>query len=133
MNIGMARKNAAEWVNHFARNEATGVTTHLLLVAAQHNPTIRLRYVAVRKILLQYGLMNRYSELLTLLGCAAITPQRVTHHLKDINPLSLHLKISSLTKGFVRFLISSAELKKFINICLHFGTLPRISLQEAEC
>jgi hypothetical protein len=32
---------------------ATGVTTHVILVAALRNPTIRLRYLAVRRVLLE--------------------------------------------------------------------------------
>lgn len=60
---------------------ATGVTTHVLLVAALRNPTVRLRYPAVREALTAYGLAGRYPELLELLGCAHLTPERVAHHL----------------------------------------------------
>lgn len=59
----------------------TGVTTHVLLVAALHNPTVRLRYLAAREVLMEYGFEDFYPELLGLLGCTHLTPQRVTHHL----------------------------------------------------
>ncbi len=58
----------------------TGVTTHVLLVAALRNPTVRLRYPAAREALSAYGLAGRYPELLELLGCAHLTPERVAHH-----------------------------------------------------
>jgi hypothetical protein len=43
----------------------TGVTTHVLLTAGLRNPTVRLRYLAVR----------------TLLGCAQLPRERVGQHL----------------------------------------------------
>jgi hypothetical protein len=54
-----------------------GVTTHVLLVAALANPTVRLRYLAVR----QHVSAEVYQELLAVLGCAGMTAQRVRHHL----------------------------------------------------
>jgi hypothetical protein len=62
----------------------TGVTTHVLLVAALRNPTVRLRYLAARKVLIDYGDDNLYLELLNLLGCAHLTPERVEHHLTEL-------------------------------------------------
>ncbi|APU15820.1 MULTISPECIES: hypothetical protein [Actinoalloteichus] len=59
----------------------TGVTTHVLLVAALRNPTVRLRYPAVRAVLTEHGLADRYPELLTLLGARELTAARVTEHL----------------------------------------------------
>ena len=60
----------------------TGVTTHVLLAAALRNPTVRLRYLAARGVLSDYGHVSVYEELLSLLGCAA--PQRVEHHLAEL-------------------------------------------------
>lgn len=54
----------------------TGVTTHVLLVAAQRNPTVRLRYLKARPLA-----GDLYPELLAQLGCADWTPARTRHHL----------------------------------------------------
>jgi hypothetical protein len=62
----------------------TGVTTHVLLVAALRNPTVRLRYLAAREVLMEYGFEDFYPELLELLGCTHLTPQRVMHHLDTL-------------------------------------------------
>lgn len=59
----------------------TGVTTHVLLVAARRNPTVRLRYVAARTLLLEHGLTDRYDELLSLLGVLDLDAARVSGHL----------------------------------------------------
>jgi hypothetical protein len=60
----------------------TGVTTHVLLTAGLRNPTIRLRYLAVRELLVEYGHVEAYDELLRLLGCADLTPPEAEHHLR---------------------------------------------------
>jgi hypothetical protein len=60
----------------------TGVTTHVLLTAGLRNPTVRLRYLAARTLLLEYGRVGFHEELLGLLGCAHLTPDRVDHHLR---------------------------------------------------
>lgn len=62
----------------------TGVTTHVLLVAALRNPTIRLRYRAARDVLYEYGHTDLYLDLLKLLGCAHLSPERVEHHLNEL-------------------------------------------------
>ncbi len=62
----------------------TGVTTHVILVAALRNPTVRLRYFAAREILSEYDHLGLYSDLLKLLGCAQMTPERVEHHLTEL-------------------------------------------------
>jgi hypothetical protein len=62
----------------------TGVTTHVLLVAALRNPTVRLRYLVARDVLMEYGHAGLYPDLLELLGCAHLTPQRVEHHLAEL-------------------------------------------------
>ncbi|ASO21028.1 hypothetical protein FHR81_001997 [Actinoalloteichus hoggarensis] len=59
----------------------TGVTTHVLLVAARRNPTIRLRYPAAKAVLADHGLDARYPELLSLLGVRDLTAARVRDHL----------------------------------------------------
>jgi hypothetical protein len=60
---------------------ATGVTTHVLLVAGLKNPTVRRRYLAARELLGEYGYLDFYETLLELLGCAQMSRERVEHHL----------------------------------------------------
>lgn len=62
----------------------TGITTHVLLVAALRNPTVRLRYLAVREVLKKYDHSYLYPELLQLLGCADMTSQRALEHLGEL-------------------------------------------------
>jgi hypothetical protein len=62
----------------------TGVTTHVLLVAALRNPTVRLRYLAARQVLSDYGHASLYPDLLALLGCAQLSPERVEYHLDEL-------------------------------------------------
>lgn len=62
----------------------TGVTTHVLLVAALRNPTVRLRYLAARETLEAYGQTHIYPKLLELLGCGQWTPQMTRHHLNGL-------------------------------------------------
>ena len=62
----------------------TGVTTHVLLVAGLRNPTVRRRYAEVRRLLEDYGRLDFQEVLLGLLGCAAMTRQRVEHHLATL-------------------------------------------------
>ncbi|WP_412539489.1 hypothetical protein R8Z50_27085 [Longispora sp. K20-0274] len=59
----------------------TACTAHVLLVAALRNPTVRLRHLAVRGVLADYGLSDGYPELLELLGCATMTPATARRHL----------------------------------------------------
>src|SRR5262249_46210771 len=42
---------------------ATGVTTHVLLVAGLRNPTVRRRYIAVRELLADYRRLDFYEHL----------------------------------------------------------------------
>ncbi|MFE0069077.1 hypothetical protein ACFWYW_09640 [Nonomuraea sp. NPDC059023] len=60
---------------------ATGVTTHVLLTAGLRNPTVRLRYPAVRIMLMPYGRAALYERLLELLGSEHLPPGRVERHL----------------------------------------------------
>ncbi|WP_326656942.1 hypothetical protein [Streptomyces sp. NBC_00385] len=62
----------------------TGVTTHVLLVAALRNPTVRLRYRAARDVLAAYGQPELYGELLALLGCADVSERVVRHHVGEL-------------------------------------------------
>ncbi|WP_260463681.1 hypothetical protein [Streptomyces sp. TRM72054] len=62
----------------------TGVTCHVLLVAVLRNPTVRLRYLAAREVLTDYGHLSLYPELLNLLGCSHLPAQRVQHHLREL-------------------------------------------------
>jgi len=63
---------------------STGVTTHVILVAALRNPTVRRRYVAAREVLMEYGHLDFYPNLLELLGCARMTPKQVEEHLDEL-------------------------------------------------
>ncbi len=60
---------------------ATGILTHVLLVAGLKNPTVRLRYLAVRELLATYGLSDFYETLLEPLGCADLSGDEVARHL----------------------------------------------------
>jgi hypothetical protein len=60
---------------------ATGVTTHVLLTAGLRNPTVRLRYLAVRRLLEEYGRLEFHDELLALLGCRGLSRVAVERHL----------------------------------------------------
>jgi hypothetical protein len=60
----------------------TGVTTHVLLVSAMRNPTVRLRYLKAREVLAEYELLAVYPELLELLGCALWSRSRTEQHLR---------------------------------------------------
>lgn len=62
----------------------TGITTHVLLVAALRNPTVRLRYLAARDVLVTYGRSAVHEELLRLLGCVDLTADRVGVHLAEL-------------------------------------------------
>jgi hypothetical protein len=60
---------------------ATGIMTHVLLVAGLKNPTVRQRYVAAQELLAAYGRQEFYPTLLELLGCAGMGRGRVEQHL----------------------------------------------------
>ena len=60
---------------------ATGLTTHLLLVAGLRNPTVRQRYPAVRDLLAEYGQADFYPALLDLLGCREMSQAQAERHL----------------------------------------------------
>ncbi|QAY65781.1 hypothetical protein [Paenibacillus protaetiae] len=62
----------------------TGITTHVILVAALRNPTVRLRYLAASRVLAADNRMALYEKLLRLLGCETISAQRVEQHLQQL-------------------------------------------------
>jgi len=59
----------------------TGVTTHVPLVAALRNPTVRTRYAAVRDLLVEHDRRADYEMLLHLQGSAGMTRSQVDGHL----------------------------------------------------
>ncbi len=59
----------------------TGVTTHVILIAARQNPTIRLRYLAAKKVLQEMHRDDLYERLLRLLGGESVTRDEVQRHL----------------------------------------------------
>jgi len=62
----------------------TGITAHVVLVAARRNPTVRLRYDAARQVLAAFGREDVYAEMLRLLGCASWTPELTSRHLDEL-------------------------------------------------
>lgn len=62
----------------------TSITTHVVLVAALRNPTVRLRYLAARDVLADHGEQSLYLRLLKLLGCAGCNRWLVQKHLDGL-------------------------------------------------
>lgn len=79
---------------------ATGVTTHVLLVAGLKNPTVRKRYVAVRELLVEYGRLDFYDPLLELLGCAQMSREQVEGHLAALTRIFDYAKTVIKTPFF---------------------------------
>jgi hypothetical protein len=65
----------------------TGITTHVLLVAGLHNPTVRRRYVAVRELLGEYDHLAFHGQMLDLLGCAKMERAQVEGHLTALTAI----------------------------------------------
>jgi hypothetical protein len=65
----------------------TAAATIVLLSAGLRNPTVRTRYLAVRQVLADYGLSDRYESLLDDLGCAHLSREQVERHLNALEPL----------------------------------------------
>jgi hypothetical protein len=63
---------------------AAGVATHVILVAALANPTVRLRYLAVRRVLDAYRAGALYPRLLGALGCAHLRAVRIAEHVEAL-------------------------------------------------
>lgn len=87
---------------------STGVTTHVILVAALQNPTVRKRYVAARKVLAEYEHNALYNSLLELLGCATMTPEQVEYHLTQLSSTFDQAVAVSKTPFFFRTDITEA-------------------------
>ncbi len=88
----------------------TGVTTHLILVAALQNPTVRKRYLAAREVLLEYGYEKIYEKLLELLGCARLSSQRVEDYLNHMeNTFDVAASVSKTPFLFSSDITSSAR------------------------
>ncbi len=64
---------------------ATGLTTHIVLVAGLRNPTVRGRYSAVRELLTDVALADQYEPLLALLDPAGLDVAAVTAHLDRLS------------------------------------------------
>ncbi|MGK8488022.1 hypothetical protein [Nocardia asiatica] len=62
----------------------TGVMAHVLLVAALRNPTVRLRYQAVRQVLGDYGMPERYEGLLAHLCPPEFGAEQAEQMLTDL-------------------------------------------------
>lgn len=64
----------------------TGITTHVVLVAALRNPTVRKRYLAARELLAEHDRLDDYAWLLELLGAGHLTAAQVGAHLDALEP-----------------------------------------------
>jgi hypothetical protein len=62
----------------------TAAATIVLLSAGLRNPTVRTRYLAVRRLLADYGLLGDYESLLEDLGCARLSRATVERHLATL-------------------------------------------------
>jgi len=78
----------------------TGVMTHVLLVAALRNPTVRLRYLEARKVLAEYGCDEFYPKLLALLGCEDWAAEQVEHHLVGLEHIFDAATVTAQTPFF---------------------------------
>lgn len=61
-----------------------GIMTHAILVAAQRNPTVRLRYLRAREVLEAWQRPDAYETLLSVLGCGAMSASRMLSHLNHL-------------------------------------------------
>lgn len=65
----------------------SAVNVHLLLVAALHNPTVRLRYMWIRPVLIEAGEGALYGRLLDLIGAESLSRRTVQRHQNALIPL----------------------------------------------
>ena len=80
-----SHSNKTQWADQvMAWLFAAGVMTHVLLVADLQNPTVRLRYLNVKKLLRTYDLDHVYEELLDFLGCRELSSDRISSHLNQL-------------------------------------------------
>lgn len=61
-----------------------GICTHLLMAGALVNPTVRLRYLKLRPVLLEHGYEKLYEKLLAILGCDHFTVEQSQCHLETL-------------------------------------------------
>jgi hypothetical protein len=66
---------------------STSITTHVVLVAALRNPTVRLRYAAARAVLVGLGRLDMYDELLDQLGVRDLQAATIARQLDELEPL----------------------------------------------
>lgn len=64
-----------------------GILTHAVLVAAMRNPTVRMRYRAVRDVLIPAGRSAEYEELMRVAGFADFTAEEAETYLADMASL----------------------------------------------
>lgn len=62
----------------------TGIMAHVLLAAGLRNPTVRLRYLAARSVLEDFGREEAYPELLDFLGSKDWTAEQAVQHLRGL-------------------------------------------------
>jgi hypothetical protein len=62
----------------------TAASTIVLLSAGLRNPTVRTRYLAVRRLLADHGLLDDYESLLEDLGCARLSRETVERYLATL-------------------------------------------------
>jgi hypothetical protein len=65
----------------------TGITTHAVLVSALRNPTVRLRYLRAREVLLENNLESEHELLLQLSGFSRITRAQADSLLDELEPI----------------------------------------------
>lgn len=66
---------------------STSIATHVVLIAALRNPTVRLRYVAAREVLVERGRVDLYDELLEQLGARDVSAETVARWLDALEPV----------------------------------------------
>lgn len=93
---------------------ATGVTTHVLLVAGLRNPTVRRRYLAARELLADYGHLDFYETLLKMLGCVQMSRESVAHHLAALTDVFDAAK--AIVKTPFRFASDISDIARPITI-----------------
>lgn len=97
-----ARQNAFDHLGNFANANAlhdqvtalffgASITTHMLLVAALENPTVRRRYIASRAVLEHRGNLELHESLLATLGSRDLDVATVQEHL---DALARHFDIA---------------------------------------
>lgn len=83
---GLAALNASSPLHELVMSWLfpTGIMAHVLLAASLRNPTVRLRYLAARRVLEDYGREEVYPELLDFLGSKNWTTEQAQQHLRGL-------------------------------------------------